>query len=184
MNRYPRRIDMMRKLGGVGAEIGVYQGDFSAELLTIPRLTKLHLIDCWCHQPDPAYIPDTANVDDGGHEHNYQTVLKRFHRELRSGLVEVHRGFSEKIVQQFADDSLDWVYIDANHTYEAVLRDLSLWGRKARVICGHDYCLNDRATSMGFGVVDAVVDFCLDAGWQLTALTDEEWASYRLDRLA
>ena len=48
-------------------------------------------------------------------------------------------GYSKKI----KDSSIDMVYIDANHNYDSVKRDLGLWGPKVKqggFICGHDYC--------------------------------------------
>lgn len=39
------------------------------------------------------------------------------------------------------DDSLDFVFIDADHSYEAVRKDILTWSKKVReggMICGHD----------------------------------------------
>jgi hypothetical protein len=42
--------------------------------------------------------------------------------------------------RQFRRRSVDMVFIDGTHTYEAVLADIQTWLPKARkLICGHDY---------------------------------------------
>jgi predicted O-methyltransferase YrrM len=44
---------------------------------------------------------------------------------------------------QFEDKSLDFVFIDADHVYESVKRDIIAWLPKIKpggIIAGHDYC--------------------------------------------
>jgi hypothetical protein len=58
------------------------------------------------------------------------------------GQVEFHRGFSTDVLNQFADDSLDWVYIDGNHLYDYVKKDIALSFRKTKkggFVTGDDY---------------------------------------------
>jgi hypothetical protein len=186
MTTYPTRRDMMRPLvpGSVGAEIGVQAGVFAAELLSLgPR--SLHLIDPWRHWPDdPDYDRDGANFAQEEHD--------RLHQHVQATLggapaVEIHRLTSAGAVGLFADASLDWVYIDARHTFGAVREDLEAWAPKIAEggsICGHDYTDHDHARMLGFGVVRAVDEFCADHGWTLIATTAEYWPSYRLKRRA
>ncbi len=45
-------------------------------------------------------------------------------------------------LDDFEDNSLDFVYIDANHSFKFVAQDIDGWSRKVRtggVISGHDY---------------------------------------------
>lgn len=43
--------------------------------------------------------------------------------------------------KDFSDKSIDMVFIDAEHTYDAVVSDIRFWKDKAKVVlCGHDYC--------------------------------------------
>jgi predicted O-methyltransferase YrrM len=70
------------------------------------------------------------------HEIHARTKLAPFGQ--RSVLI---KDFSAPAAQQFADNSLDFVFIDAIHTYEAVSEDLQAWVPKVRVgglIMGHD----------------------------------------------
>jgi tetratricopeptide (TPR) repeat protein len=55
--------------------------------------------------------------------------------------LKVLRMSSNEAVKQFADKSVDMVFIDGEHTYEGVKEDIKLWLPKAKkIICGHDYC--------------------------------------------
>lgn len=46
---------------------------------------------------------------------------------------------SVRAAEQFDDGTLDMVFIDGEHTFEAVVADLRAWRRKAkRLLCGHD----------------------------------------------
>jgi Methyltransferase domain len=59
----------------------------------------------------------------------------------------------------FADGSIDFLYIDANHSYESVLRDLAAWYPKVKtggLIAGDDWCFPDHGE---LGVRGAVQDF-------------------------
>lgn len=56
----------------------------------------------------------------------------------------------------YTDGSLDFVFIDADHSYAAVAADIDAWlpkVRKGGIIAGHDYC-----EWPGFGVIQAVTE--------------------------
>lgn len=132
--------------GSVGAEVGVYKGDFSNRLLRYVRPRKLHLIDAWKFEPDGTYAQAGYGGDLGQSQlfmdQLYREVTERFRSQIASGQVQIHRGYSETTSQQIADQSLDWVYIDANHLYEFVKKDLESYFPKMRSggwITGDDY---------------------------------------------
>src|SRR6185369_2790968 len=98
-NRIARREWLLNMLpnGSIGAEIGVWQGDFSAAILRIVKPTTLHLIDPWRRAED---------TDDPEHRRLYARsqnemdavhggVLKRFRTQIDGGVVVVHRARSE-----------------------------------------------------------------------------------------
>jgi hypothetical protein len=129
----------------VGMEIGVWKGDFSAELLRALSPTKLHLIDPWVLRDDAvhrsAWYGSEGKAD---MEAIYEEVLQRFAAERAKGVVEVHREPSKQVLQRLADNSLDFVYIDGDHEYSAVHDDCFLAYDKVRaggLICGDDYTL-------------------------------------------
>ena len=69
------------------------------------------------------------------------------------GNVEVIKADCQEAAEAIPDGSLDFIYIDANHTYLAVKRDIAAWLPKLKpegVLGGHDYCEADQ------GVIQAV----------------------------
>jgi hypothetical protein len=132
--------------GSVGAEIGVWRGDFSARVLSVVRPARLHLVDPWKFETSSGYegaryggaiAKNQAEMDS-----IYETVLRRFAQEVETGVVLVHRGPSAQIGMQFDDAYFDWVYIDGNHLYEYVKRDLEVFATKVKpggLLTGDDY---------------------------------------------
>ncbi|MEM7210846.1 MAG: class I SAM-dependent methyltransferase, partial [Pseudomonadota bacterium] len=108
-----QRILRMLPKGAIGAEIGVWQGDYSEKLLDITSPRVLHLIDPWAVRIDPLY--DAAwycKARGADMEATYQGVRARFSREIASGQVVIHRKLSNEAMGDLADSSLDYVYVD------------------------------------------------------------------------
>src|SRR3974377_1352387 len=110
----------------VGAEVGVWRGDFSALLLQFAAPEELHLIDPW------RFRPELPNRWYGGKLAKDQRGEDRVHlaggqRCRGASSVRVHRLTSIDAAQTFADDYFDWIYIDGDHSYDAVLADLKAW---------------------------------------------------------
>lgn len=125
--------------GGVVAEIGVWEGEFSARILEICAPKELHLIDPWLYQPEFSNTGFGKKKNALLMEERYQAVVARFADDPR---VKIHRMTSEQALAQFDDGFLDWVYIDGNHNAPFIDNDLALSLRKVRpggVIAGDDY---------------------------------------------
>lgn len=164
--------------GSIGAEIGVQNGVFSQVLLESDPF-MLHLVDCWEHQKGD-YEADPANYSQPVQDEMHRQVSSIFKNDPR---VSIHRMYSHRAHLEIGE--LDWIYLDANHTLAGVSTDLSLWGphiRPGGCIMGHDFIDNGRSRKMGFGVVQAIFEFCRLNGWKIAELTDEEWSSYKLLR--
>ncbi|HKL68369.1 class I SAM-dependent methyltransferase [Salibaculum sp.] len=153
------RRKMLAKLPrqGHGAEIGVWEGRFSHEILDVAEPQVLHLIDPW------EYLPEFTNVPFGRKRNAkrmgsmYAQVRAAFASDPR---VRVHRATSEEVLSGKADDSLDWVYIDGNPNEPFFSRDLELALRKVRpggVIAGDDYYWNKDKGAPIKTAVDAFV---------------------------
>jgi predicted O-methyltransferase YrrM len=104
-----------------------------------------------------------ANTSQEEHDKKYaQTVERLKPYGNRSHIV---RAMSSEAAPSFADGSLDFVYIDANHSYEGCRDDIALWWPKVKVggiLAGHDYV--DGAFPEGeFGVKQAVDAFAAGA---------------------
>ena len=138
-------FDLIPK-NSVGAEIGVHLGDFSALCARRVEPRLLHLIDPWVYHQEARYKDAWygGQAESGQREmdERYQKVLNRFEDEIKTGEIQVHRGYSGEVLNGFADAGLDWIYIDGNHLYEYVKADLELSFNKTKfggLILGDDY---------------------------------------------
>ena len=132
--------------GGVGAEIGVWKGDFSDTLLYKAQPAKLHLVDPWRFFDTGDYAESLYGGADAHDQSDmdaiYDGVRTRYATQIAAGQIEVHRALSVDFAGELADGSLDWVYIDGDHTHEGVLADLEAFYPKVRsggIISGDDY---------------------------------------------
>lgn len=144
-------------------EIGVFEGSFSDFLFKEMQPTELHLIDLF------EGIMFSGNVDgnngrtvDIGKQH---TLLKTKYAEAKNVFIE--KGKSVEILQTFPDNYFDIIYIDGDHSYEGVTKDLQLSYKKIKNngwVCGHDYEMNMAKAHnfYNFGVKRAVDEFCLN----------------------
>jgi Methyltransferase domain len=148
-----------RNLLGEGAEVGVRQGDFSAHILKHWKGSKLWLIDAWQDLPGYEEVHHT-------HEQNYEMTLGKM--RAFPGRHEVIRDLSTAAAARFADETLDFVYLDADHSYESVKADLDAWYPKLKpggLFAGDDYgalplqMVNFGAGHLTFGVKKAVDEF-------------------------
>ena len=173
--------------GGVVAEIGVAEGEFSRLILETAAPRRLHLIDPWHHQDLADYANDPNNVSDEGHEKRFLKVNRTFAREIEEGRVVVHRDYSARLAPCFDERSLDWIYVDGQHTYEAVTEDLTAYYPKVKddgFIVGDDYTNHLAAQRMNFGVVEAVDDFVGRTGCAFVALGHAPYPTYVLAKTA
>jgi predicted O-methyltransferase YrrM len=70
---------------------------------------------------------------------------------------------SVEAANSFPDESLDFVFIDASHTYENVLQDIKAWlpkVKKGGIISGHDYFDYDQVKEGSYPGVRKAVDEC------------------------
>jgi predicted O-methyltransferase YrrM len=134
----------------VGAEIGVEGGKFSLALLEAHPKLELYCIDPW--QSYDGYI-DPIN------DKNLPEILKDAQEKLQGFNVHFIQDFSMRAVRNFADASLDFVYIDANHNLPYVMDDIIQWSKKVRpggIVAGHDYVRGHRNRPTVLRVVEAV----------------------------
>jgi hypothetical protein len=133
------RIDLIDNLIvkenlAVGVEVGSFRGEYSREILNRWK-GKLYMIDVWA--PLEEYDDMSNNKY---HPDAYQECINNI---LEFGeRATMIRTFSENAVDLFRNDSLDFVYIDANHSYEYVKRDIEIWYQKVKTggyLMGHDY---------------------------------------------
>jgi hypothetical protein len=141
-----RRLLTLLPKGGVCAEIGTWRGDFAARILSSRRPLHLYLIDPWEYRAedkyDQAWFGRGAQAGQEEMEAIYKGVLDRFRSKIEHGQVLVQRLRSVDAAASFPDDTMDWVYIDGDHTYEAVKGDLEAYYRTVKpggLLAGDDY---------------------------------------------
>lgn len=118
---------ILRKMpAGSCAEIGVANGDFSAKILEINQPRLLYLIDPWFDKSD---LMPRRNIPS---QQRFENVQRRFATEIADHRVALIRETSESAAAKIADASLDWVYIDGDHRYEVVKRDLECYFPKVK----------------------------------------------------
>lgn len=96
-------------------------------------------VTCVDHWKGNQHDRGTAGVDS---QVAYTAFLKNTQAHRDAGKIQFYRGSSEEAAAFYAEQgtAFDIVYIDAEHTYEAVKRDIALWRPLARhVLAGHDY---------------------------------------------
>ena len=147
-------------LVGTGVEVGVFRGDYSRHLLKTWAGVHLVGVDPYIRYPESVY-KDGCNVEDM--EEMRDAVIAEFGAEKRYRLVLKP---SLEAVEQFANESLDFVYLDSNHSYESGSADLAAWWPKVRVegiMGGHDlYGRHDRYQEAD--IFRAVWEFCIMRG--------------------
>lgn len=130
----------------IGAEIGVWKGDFSAAILQAAQPRLLHLIDPWERREEPTYEHSLYGVNAPENmDEVHSAVRARFANQIANGSVQVHRGYSDDVLAALGANSLDFVYIDGDHHYEAVRRDLEMsidCTRTGGLICLDDHHMN------------------------------------------
>lgn len=137
---------------GRGAEIGIFQGATSAHLLKrFPQLT-LFCVDPFADYSE--FEPNRTQEAMSASEQKARAAIAPFGN--RAVLI---KDFSVSAAKHVEDNSLDFVFIDAIHTHDAVTEDLNAWYPKVRpggLVSGHDY-------SWG-GVQSAVREFIAKQG--------------------
>ena len=136
-----------------GCEIGVYEGNYSLQILNHFKNKgfdiKLNLIDPWI---------TNENFSEYGTELLAKAYLKVKSSFKNFDNVNIYREYSEVACKNFKDLSLDFVYIDGNHDYKFVKNDLEIWFPKIKsggIIFGNDYL-------RPYGVTQAVNEFAFE----------------------
>jgi hypothetical protein len=189
------RIELITEIGkefpnGKGVEVGTFKGEFSKEIVK-NWLGTLYMVDVWRPLTYEEYLDSSNHVNyENGVYNEAINNIKGF--EDRAIMI---RASSEVSSDMFENNSLDFVYIDANHAYDYVVQDINLWYPKIKIggyLCGHDYIdldwYNDPNFAVNkkdkhiyngdvyhgvFGVNPAVDEFCKKNNYNLQVTS--EW---------
>jgi predicted O-methyltransferase YrrM len=149
------RIELLKALprGGIVAEIGVADGDYSAKILSVNQPGTLHLIDAW---------------DNERYSNGLERVRSKFKQEIAAGSVMLHHGRSFDVLPTLTQGSFDWVYLDTTHAYTDTVQELRLCASLVKDgghIAGHDFCTGNPIIGYPYGVIQAVYEFCTKCRW-------------------
>jgi len=140
----------------VGAEIGVHMGNNVEDMLKNLNIKKLYLVDCWQGRQAVLFKP----------------VQNRFNGNKKVCMLRTTSIKAGKLITE----PLDFVYIDADHSYKSVMQDLKVWTVKVKqggFVCGHDY------VKRWPGVRQAVFKFCNKRGICYSVQSDDKNARYK-----
>ena len=124
---------------GHAAEVGVWRGDFSARNLQHWR-GEYAAVDTWNFRPGDPTDNDKNYKFEEVNDRNY--AIARDKIAFAGSRARQVRNDSLSAAATFADGHFDWLYIDARHTYDAVMADLRAWWPKLRpggLLSGDDY---------------------------------------------
>lgn len=136
-----------------GAEIGVAEGNYSEVLLKANPECELLLVDPWHH-----YSDNPQGKSKERHEFAYNETLRKTKDYPH---VNICPELSMEAVRNVDDESLDFCYIDAHHSYPYVMADIIEWTKKVRsggIVALDDIYRLDEAR-WGAGPMEAIYDY-------------------------
>jgi len=162
-------IPYLQKLGTnlVGAEIGVCLGVTTELLVKNSDIKFIWAVDNYPTYIDWNGLPITEERQSRIKEH-------AFNRLVGYDCVEFVYEDSSKFASSITDDGLDFIFIDADHSYEGALRDFKqFWPKvkKGGIFAGHDLNLP--------GVNKAIREFFGEKITNVIPLIDNAWLYYK-----
>jgi len=150
----------------VAVELGAWKGRSTSfmgvEIANSGKAIRFFTVDHWRGSQDEESNKSDPDVQAG-------RLFEVFQQNIApvAAQVEVIRSDTADAAGRFADGSVDFLYVDASHSYDGVLRDLAAWFPKVRaggLIAGDDWCFSARGEA---SVRNAVVDFFGDGAAKL-----------------
>lgn len=121
-----------------GAEIGVAFGT-NAEYLLNHLHGTVYLVDSYKHFPNEIYTEGLiTNPEQNELDQRYAQIIEDFKRFPNARFI---RKESVEALSDIENESLDFVYIDANHSISFVWQDIRGWWPKLKIggiMSGHD----------------------------------------------
>lgn len=153
-NKDSHNLMHLIKEGTVGAEIGVWMANTS-KLFLACKPKELHLVDPYSVEPYKdnseasfddylsKYQKQTGEFSEDGFSRYYDRLHAKIVNQFKNDeCVTVHRMQSDDWFSQQPEESLDWIYVDGDHSYEGCYSDLCnalSVVKKGGMILGDDY---------------------------------------------
>ena len=146
------------------AEIGVWKGDFSKQIYDFSLPKKLILVDPWLFNPKIRGCAPQVNGNEPLNQKFFDdaklSTYQKFQNSENVFIIEKD-SFNASILHK--NNYFDYIYIDGEHSYEAVLNDLKYWYPKLKKhgkIFGDDFYWREEDNS--FSVKKAYEDFIVE----------------------
>ena len=132
------------------AEVGVFQGETLCKYAPIikERNGLIYAVDWFQGNTSEIYKGPEAQqlhyfrTEQSEIDEIYQNLIDNLIKIDCLDIVVILRGDSSQLAEQIPDTSLDFCFIDADHTYEGVSKDILAYKNKVKeggMFCGHDY---------------------------------------------
>ena len=134
------------KDGDLFVEIGCFIGKstsyLATEIANSGKKIEFHTMDLWDYEMYSG--PEKIWYDESPEKKLYDDPLKCFKHNIKNvkKYVQYFKGDSKKLVENYADNSIDFLFIDGDHSPDGFRKDLELWYPKIKngcVFAGHDY---------------------------------------------
>lgn len=164
---YDYLIDKIQ-YGGIFVECGAWMGKSSAYLCgkAEDKDIIVYIVDTW--------LGSSSELNSTHKIATNTDIFEIFSNNMQNYKYKTIRAESAEASSLFADQSCDVVYIDMDHSYDAVIRDIKLWLPKVKMggfIGGHDY-------HIGWpGVIDAVN--CLFGDKNNLLIIEDSWIYHK-----
>lgn len=145
-------------------ELGVFRGEFAKTILKIAEPSELYLVDIWTGKAgsgdkdgnDYIEVPDMKKV-----------YLSLVHQTKAKPHIHVVRCDSISFLQSCEENYFDTIYVDADHSEQAVYNDMVNSYRAIKnegYLLGHDY---------HHQIKIAVDNFCTEYKQQISYITED-----------
>jgi hypothetical protein len=136
------------------AEVGIGYGTHAKYILKTTNVDKLYLIDPMQYYPNDAFADDIMRCIPESPKNNFNELYSLIQQELspwKDRFTWFRTNSLDITNDQIADSELDCVFVDGDHSYEAVIQDLPFWWKKVRVggrMLGDDYWMDSVARAV------------------------------------
>ena len=148
-------------------EIGVFEGRSTIYLADKIRASgkKIELHCCDLFEENQIYKGDFCGI--------FKEHLKRLGLESQ---VLIHKGFSDEVLKSFPDGFFDFIFIDGDHNYSGVIKDITLGLKKVKfggILAGHDADFDGvmsalKKVGFNFKLIGTVWEYAPVGNWQTT----------------